>query len=85
MNEQAVIERLDRDLNQEGQEYGITFDVFPTFRPDGGWTMFFVTAHDNGKRPAAEQIISDVEDRIAQDWGRELLVIRTSPESAPVE
>lgn len=78
MNEQQVIARLDRDLNQEGREFGIKFDVAPEFRPDGGWMMFFVTVHDNGKRAAAAQIISDVEDKVAEDWGRELLLIRTS-------
>ena len=78
MNELEVIERLDRDLNQEGREYGVTFEVAPNFRPDGEWTMFFVKVHDNGKRPAAAQIISDVEERLSQDWGRELLVIRTA-------
>ena len=78
MNESQVIERLAHDLNQEGRAYGITFDVAPNFRPDGEWTMFFVNVHDNGKRPAAVQIISDVEERLSQDWGRELLVVRTA-------
>ena len=78
MNEQQVIQRLDHDLNHEGRDYGITFEVSPTFRPDGEWTQFFVVVHHNGKRPAAEQIISDVEERLSQDWGREPLVVRTA-------
>ena len=78
-NEQQIIQRLDQDLNREGRTHGITFDVSSTFRPDGDWTQFFVVVHDNGKRPAAEQIIADVEERLSQAWGRELLVVRTAP------
>ena len=78
MNEQQIIQRLDRELNQEGRAYGITFDVSEAFRPDGDWTQFFVVVHDGGRRPAAAQIISDVEERLSQAWGRELLVVRTA-------
>lgn len=76
MTNDQIVQELKSRLNQEGKPFGVRFEVSQNARPDGEWTQFYVR-HDATRqnKAATRQILSDVQEDIVKEAGREIIVI----------
>ena len=75
MSPEQIIEKVREDLNKEGRQWNLEFDVDHRVLRDGAWLQIFVKSNSNrGNRAAESQIISDVESDASAFDGHEVVV-----------
>jgi hypothetical protein len=76
MSEKEIVERVRKNLTQEGRKWNLAFDVDDRVLRDGTWLQMFVKSNSTRANRAAEsQIVSDVEYDLSETIGEELLIV----------
>ena len=76
MSHEQIVEKVREDLNKEGRQWNLEFDVDARVLREGAWLQIFVKSNSNRANRAAEsQIISDVESDLSESTGEELLIV----------
>jgi hypothetical protein len=85
MSRESLAKNALNLLNEQGQEFGLSFQVDGKTQMRGGLISIFVMAEPSGfKRAAKAQILSDVEEELSSN-GKEVIFFEVDKIESPLK